>query len=134
MDLEMTPQEALIAIVGYLATLVNTLALKITHSLTLAFATNATTITATVTDLVGTVGRIVFVVPALDGVTTATLSLKDTNGVVLWTSGACAASSKTAFDSTELLGLILAGTITVQIVTSGNQTANRVFGVDCYVQ
>lgn len=99
-------------------------------SLTLAYATNPTTIDSPTQNLNGYIESLFITVPTLDASTTATLNIKDANGNVLFTKAALAAGANQNIAITTPVPI--AGPV-FEIVTSGNQTANRVFAIMPYV-
>lgn len=73
----------------------------------------------------GRIRRAVIVVPDLDSTNTATLVIKDEDGFTVYTDSAVAENS-TANETTDIA---VAGQHTIEITTSGNQTADRTFTV-----
>lgn len=79
----------------------------------------------------GRLRRAVVVVPDLDSTNTATLNVVDQEGQNAYQKTAMAES---ATSNNTGLDVALAGDCTLQIVTSGNQTADRTFTVVLYVE
>ena len=94
------------------------------ETMVIAFATNATTITADV-GLNGTILHAYIVAPALDVGTQFTFSIEDEDGDEIYTSGLLDENGTRNLDP----GLSVCGTITLKIVTAGSQTANETFVV-----
>jgi hypothetical protein len=110
--------------------------IKTSKQLVLAYATNATTITDTI-DINGLLRGISIVVPNLDSSDTVTLSLTDSDSGTIYSKASIAESGTTTayIDANNIpLELPLHGTVTIGIVTSGSQTANRTFKVNIYYE
>lgn len=106
-------------------------------SLVLDFAADDNEITASAI-LNGLLRGVILTVPDLDSSDTTTINIKDADGNVLYTKGTLAESTThklydmVASDASTIIPMAvpLAGpSITIDIVTSGAQTANRTFGV-----
>ena len=107
---------------------------KLSKPITLLYATNATTITATV-ELNGILMGISISAPDLDSTDTYTASILDTQGGTVWSKASLVRNTVTSVytDSNNYyFSQPLHGTNTLSIVTSGNQTANRTFTVYIY--
>lgn len=101
-------------------------------TLVLAFGTNPTTIASTAAPINGLLSGVIVTVPNLDSTNTATINIKDEDGNTVYTKGTIAKSttSQSYVDTNNHpLRIPLSGNYTVEIVTSGDQTANRTFAV-----
>jgi len=98
-------------------------------AISLAFATNATTADSGAQSLNGYLLGYAIVVPVLDSTDTVTLNVKDADGNVIYTKATIAQNATTFVSLTGTNAIPLSGSETFEIVTSGNQTANRSFTV-----
>jgi hypothetical protein len=110
--------------------------IKTSKQLVLLYETNATTITGTL-EANGLLRGISVVVPNLDSTDTITLALLDSDGGTIYSKASIAESATTTayIDANDYpLQLPLHGTITISIITSGSQTADRTFKVNIYYE
>jgi len=109
---------------------------KVSVPLTLLYETDASVITGTV-KLNGILKGTTLVVPNLDSSNTITASILDAEGGVVWTKSSIADSATTSsyVDSNNYyLSQPLHGTLTLRIVTSATQTADRSFTFHIYYE
>ena len=107
------------------------------ESLVLAFATDNNSIESSAISLNGLLKGIILVVPDLTSTNTATINIKDVDGNVIYTKGSLAESTTHQiylYDSNNALAVPLSGNHTIEIVTSGNQDANRTFSVALLIE
>jgi flagellar hook assembly protein FlgD len=106
------------------------------ETLVLAFATDNNSIESSAVQLNGLLSGVVVQVPDLESTNTATINIKDASGNVVYTKASLAESSTTQAyvdGNNHPLRIPLSGNYTIELVTSGNQTANRTFTVDLLI-
>lgn len=109
---------------------------RYTKTLTLAYATNATTISASTGDLNGLLAGVEINAPDLDSTNTYTVTLTDADSFTIFTRATLAENTKTAIftdANNHPLRLPLSGTHTITVVTSGAQTGDRTFTVNLLI-
>lgn len=100
-------------------------------TLVLAYATNATTISASV-GLNGLLRGIQVLAPDLDSTNTYSITITDADGFTIYTKASLTENTRTTAyvdANNQPLQLPLSGTHTITIVTSGSQTTDRTFSV-----
>lgn len=98
---------------------------RLQKTLVLLFATDDNQIISPAFELNGRIRRVVFTLPNLDGTDTGTVTILDADGQTVYTKATVAESTS----SNETTDLAVAGLHTIQIDTSGAQTANKTFYV-----
>jgi hypothetical protein len=110
---------------------------KYTKTLTLLYQSDDNLIEDALHYFNGIVRGIVLVVPNLEGSDTASISLIDDAGVVVYTKTGLAESTTHqlyTYDANNVLQFPLSGNYKISIGTSGAQTANRAFTVALLVE
>ncbi len=110
---------------------------KFSKTLILLYATNPTTIASVAAYLNGLCRGIVITAPALETSHTYTINIKDAAGNVVYTKAALVQNTVTQiylYDANNALVFPLSGDYTIEIVTSGSQTADRTFTVALLIE
>lgn len=110
--------------------------LRLDKPLTIDVSENNTTITGELFDIYGLLRGLKVKVPQLDGTTTVTVTLLDSDGKTVYTKAAIAENDTTYVNvdtNNHPLQLALAGQYKLQVVASGAQSSDQTVTTSLYI-